>query len=346
MSWRRTLRTLEADARRHERRHEREQRASERESMRAMRALERQLKEYDKAEAREKAIMEAAAFENYLERIVSVHKDCGAAWKWAAFAAAPSPEPPPRTQESEARARRLEAAYQPGFFDRILGRDKKARAVLARKVQEATAADEREYQELFKAHEARLALWKERRSLGARICAGELPAYREGLDHVDPFEELASYDTKVRVAAIEAAAIALECEITDPEVVPAEEVKLTAAGKLSTKAMALGRYWALYQDYVCSCAIRVAREALAVLPVSRVVISIGASRLDTSTGHNGVVTFLTASFSREGIERLNLDAIDPSDSMKNFPHRMKFKKTAGFDSVDPMALDENWVSAG
>jgi hypothetical protein len=76
------------------------------------------------------------------------------------------------------------------------------------------------------------------------------------------------------------------------------------------------------------------------------VVSVGTRKLDTSTGHPGVVTFLTTSIFRGTLERLNLDAVDPSDAMKNFPHRMKFKKASGFEAVDPISLEENWVSAG
>ncbi|MGY4494699.1 hypothetical protein [Pseudomonas sp. TE3610] len=40
---------------------------------------------------------------------------------------------------------------------------------------------------------------------------------------------------------------------------------------------------------------------------------------------------------RSTLNSLNLDAIDPSDAMKNFVHRMAFKKTQGFSAV--VALD-------
>ena len=36
----------------------------------------------------------------------------------------------------------------------------------------------------------------------------------------------------------------------------------------------------------------------------------------------------------ETIEKLNLDMIDPSDSMRNFIHNMNFKKTSGFTAVE------------
>ncbi|MBI5161247.1 MAG: DUF4236 domain-containing protein, partial [Micrococcales bacterium] len=126
--------------------------------------------------------------------------------------------------------------------------------------------------------------------------------------------------------------------------VPKEELKLTAGGKVSNKDMPAGRYWALYQDHVCSCAMRMARETFAVLPVSRAIVNVRATRLDSSTGHPGSVTLLGVNFLRDVVGRLNLATIDPSDSMKNFPHRMKFKKTAGFEPVEPLTADEQWVA--
>jgi hypothetical protein len=41
---------------------------------------------------------------------------------------------------------------------------------------------------------------------------------------------------------------------------------------------------------------------------------------------------------RETLSRLNLDAIDCSDAMQNFEHRMKFLKTAGFQPVEKLEL--------
>jgi hypothetical protein len=87
-----------------------------------------------------------------------------------------------------------------------------------------------------------------------------------------------------------------------------------------------------------------AREAFAVLPVSRAVVNIGPVQVNTQTGHKEPATFLAVHFARDILNKLNLGQIDPSDSMKNFPNRMKFKKTAGFEPVQPMTLDEQWIT--
>jgi hypothetical protein len=67
--------------------------------------------------------------------------------------------------------------------------------------------------------------------------------------------------------------------------------------------------------------------------------------LDPSTGHLVELTVLAVHIAREDIDRLNLDAIEPVAAMKNFPHRMHFKKTTGFTEVEPITADEQWVTS-
>lgn len=152
------------------------------------------------------------------------------------------------------------------------------------------------------------------------------------------------FGSRVKLDAMTQGAATFTCSIEDQEIIPAEEVKLLAGGKLSTKDIAPSKYWALYQDHVASCAIRIAREAYAVTPVERVIVNIKIARLDPSTGHLVRPTVLAVHFSRGALTRLNFAAIDPSEALKNFPHRMKFKKTTGFEPVDDMTADEQWVT--
>ena len=315
---------------------------------RELQRAEREAARYSAAHAKQaekaRAAHESAQFENYLELLVSVHKDYGDAWDWHALAnAAPPPLPAPAFGNEQAATATLQA-YRPGFFEKLFGGDKKRTTELQAAVAYARSADATAHAEAMRQHQFVYTLWNTRRLLAPRILARDASAYAQALEHADAFEEVSAFKTRVTVAAAEPDVVALWCEMTDNELVPTEEVKLTAAGKLSTKAMPGGRYWALYQDHVCSCAIRIANEAFAVLPISRAIVNIGAVRANTSTGHNDAMTFLAVHFVRSTLSKINLDNIDPSDSMKNFPHRMKFKKTSGFESVPPITPDEQWVT--
>ncbi|WP_235369372.1 hypothetical protein [Pseudomonas fluorescens] len=97
------------------------------------------------------------------------------------------------------------------------------------------------------------------------------------------------------------------------------------------------RFNELHQDYVCSCALRVGRELLAILPDDLVIVTALDNVLNSSTGHMEEQPILSVAFSRLTVDGLNLETIDPSDAMKNFVHTMSFKKGAGFSAV--AALD-------
>ena len=94
--------------------------------------------------------------------------------------------------------------------------------------------------------------------------------------------------------------------------------------------MPKSRFFELYQDYVCGAALRVGRELLALLPVDMVLAHGTSEVLNSVTGHIEEATILSVAMPRATMDRLNLSALDPSDSMTNFVHHMDFKKTKGF----------------
>jgi hypothetical protein len=65
--------------------------------------------------------------------------------------------------------------------------------------------------------------------------------------------------------------------------------------------------------------------------------------LDTSTGRMIDQCILSVAILPETLDELNLETIDPSDSMKNFTHNMKFSKTTGFQPVQK--IDSNNIKA-
>jgi hypothetical protein len=65
-----------------------------------------------------------------------------------------------------------------------------------------------------------------------------------------------------------------------------------------------------------------------------VVVNAVSDVLDTVTGVTAQRPILSVAFSPKKLAQLNFEALDPSDSMSNFPHRMKFGKTTGFSPVE------------
>ena len=92
-------------------------------------------------------------------------------------------------------------------------------------------------------------------------------------------------------------------------------------------------YFDYTQDYVCSCAIRLARELFAILPISHVVVHAVDNIVNTTTGNQEDCTILSVRFNKDSFAGINFDRIDASDFVEGFEHNMKFMKTTGFKQV-------------
>jgi hypothetical protein len=358
LGWKQFIRQVEAAGRRHERearasvrRSERQavarhrwQVQQERESHRAMVQQQKQWAQQQKELARQEAADEAEEYDNYLKVLVSVHTDSNSPWNWRAISAAPPPAEPARESRAEAIARQALAAHAPGFFAKLFGGASKQRSMLEAEIHHAIAIDQQHYEAAMVEQQQRFKQWNYQAKLAPAVLAMNLDACRSALRYVGAFDELEGFGNRVTLDSVVQNAAMFICLIEDQEIVPTEEIKLTAGGKLSTKDMPAGKYWALYQDHVASCAIRVAREAYAITPIERVIVNMKVVRLNSSTGHVEEATILAVHFTRDALLRLNFAAIDPSEALKNFPHRMKFKKTTGFDPVDDMTADEQWIT--
>jgi hypothetical protein len=351
MSWKTFLREIDRAGRRRERaslqRHRqlvRQAKLTQRTRIGEHKAMAKAEKEAARAAEREAAAEEVALFENYLEILTSVHKDLVLERDWMAVLSLPAPQVPEPVRTRQRVAGAKLASYEPGLLERAFGRAAKTRAQMENELEDAIAADSREEAEAAAAYDLALREHSEHAALARGVLGQDLGSYKEALRALAELDDFEAMGSQVRVDAVQVDAVALSCEVRDVEIVPSEEVKTTAAGKLSSKKMADGKYWGLYQDFVCGSALRLARESFGLLPITRVAVNVRTPVLNPSTGHTELATILAVQISRTAIGGLNFAAVDASESMKNFEARMKFKKTTGFEPVEPMNLSEMWLS--
>lgn len=170
-------------------------------------------------------------------------------------------------------------------------------------------------------------------SLQTRVLEGDIDAYYEVIETVEPFDELVAFGSEFEIGTDNPACMVAEFNIKEEDVIPDTMVTLTESGKVSEKKMTKTVYYEMLQDYVCSVMIRMARDLFALLPVDRVIIHAVDDALNTATGNTEEVTYVSVIFDRATFNKINLDAIDPSDSLSNFEYNMKFGKTTGFKPV-------------
>ena len=157
--------------------------------------------------------------------------------------------------------------------------------------------------------------------------------YYDVIQEANPFEDLLEYGSGFEFGTDDPKLMEIEFQVKSDAVVPKNSRSLTKTGKLAEKPLTKTAYYDITQDYVCSCAIRLAREIFALLPVETVIVHAEDRILNTATGKDEIRTILSVRFQREGFSDINFDRIDPSDFLETFEHHMKFRKTAGFEPV-------------
>ncbi len=118
---------------------------------------------------------------------------------------------------------------------------------------------------------------------------------------------------------------------------------MTGAGKLTVKTMPKARAHELYQDHVCACALRLAREMLALLPIETVVVTAVIDGVDSRTGNAAEVPILSVQMTRGDVERLDFSRLDPSDAVEGLVHRGDVKasrKTGELVPIEPLIPDD------
>lgn len=314
MGWKGAVRSMAASARR------------------AEREAERRRKQYAKEQMIEDAADAVAEWQERIREIVSLHVDPTDDMDWRAVLRKPEPQEPSRSNDRETDAVAALNAFQPGFFDFLWGGAERRRAKLEQAVVDGRRADEQTYQEALSSYRSEHAEWKADTALAKRLLEGEIAAEREVIAEMQSLgdEGLIGTHLSFRISDEFLHAIA---HVHGDEVVPKVRRKQLQSGRLSESKMPAGEANELYQDYVCSVALRVAGDLFGLLPRDEVYVTCVTRMLDRATGHQAETPILSVRFVRDTFRRLSLGRIDPSDSMRNFAHEMSFKRTTGFSPV-------------
>lgn len=326
MSWKGNVRSFAAAARR-----------IERNQQRRARVAAQEFKQLQKEQAVANAAQAVAAYNEYLSVIKSMHHDCSDPLDWPAMQREAAPAPPAPSTEHERTAQAALAAYQPGFLDRLFKRGPGKIEQLEMAVAAARQRDQQLTAERQADHTRQLTEWQERQDLTRQVLAKDADVYRQVLEVFSPFANAGPLGTHLEFT-FTADHIEVDLHVNTAEVIPDFVVSQLASGKLSRKALPISKFNELYQDYVCGCLLRVAREVQAHLPVSQTVVHALAQQLDSATGLIESQVIVSAAMPRDMLTQLNFTALDPSDSMRNFHHTMKFTKTGGFQAVDRVGL--------
>jgi len=307
-------------------------RRAERSHQQRTREAARQYKLQLKGEAISNAYDAVEKYEEYISVLKSVHKDASDTVDWAALLNEAVPDEPVLSNRNEKNANAKLLAFKPSFFDKIFGTSRKKIEMLTRQMELAKEVDLTDYNTQLRKHKEAIEEQQALKRIAAGILENNIHSYKDAIEYFKPFSEIGELGSKLDLD-VTAHNATLHLHVNSASIIPGYTLSLTSTGKLSQKNISATKYNELYQDYVCSCILRVARETLAYLPVNLVVVNAMAEIHNTATGITKEETIVSVAIDPAILNTLNFDLIDPSDSMKNFICNMKFGKTTGFAGV-------------
>lgn len=296
----------------------------------------RQYKAMQKQEAFENAQRAIEEYNNYISLISSTHKETNEKIDWHQILSENEPSKPTLKNDKQNTAEQNLKNYKPSFFDKYLGGKPKKIKALEEAIEKSKAYDLAQYHSDIKEYEKELASWKLNQEFAKGILSEDTNTYKRVIEYLDPFSDITELGSGLSLN-FSTDYVEISLLANEISVIPDFILQQTSTGKLSKKKMPVGKFYELYQDYICGCALRVARETISLLPVSYVLISVLSEMVNPATGHLEKQCILSVAMPRATLDKLNFDTLDPSDSMKNFVHKMKFSKTSGF-SVVPILL--------
>ncbi len=322
MGWRGALRSGMATYRRIERDNERQRRL----------AL--------KSETVQRAADAVEAYDAYVARLKAIHQGCSPAVDWYSVRDQLAPEKPTRGSSAEDAARAALDRFRPSLLDRLLQRVERRRAALVAAVPSARLDDDAAYEAALATFREEHVQWEEEARVATLVLARDPAGYSAALAELAPGAAVNGLGSRIAYTNLLPDLAEVTLQVNGPEVLPTTTLTLTRAGNLSTRPMAKAAFTTLYEDYVCSCLLRIVGETFAVLPVDHVLATAVDNVLDSSIGHQVEATIVSVGVSRDRFNALRLDRIDPSDALRGFTHRMRLKRGSGFSAVDKLSLED------
>lgn len=312
--------------------------------VRTMRAMDRSAKQaerrrvaFQKAVQRE-AMLDASAqaareFDEIIEALTGAHRKPPSLVNWTSTASKSEAPVPERTSATEDAARRKAADYQPGWVTRVLKREARARQALEDAVAAARAADDQ-------AHVARKREVEDHNAsirFARRVMALEPDAMVEALEQHSSLDDLPFSVEGLDTLFMDGRVVAV-VEGLDLEDIPDQSVSLLKSGKASVKAIPIGRRHELHREAICSAAVRVALEYLAILPLEEIEVVMLADLLDRASGHILAQPVLYLRTTKQALKTVNLERAEAGALVERLGGHFEWTKRDGFRAINPAAF--------
>ncbi|HWY34997.1 MAG TPA: hypothetical protein VNX68_10145 [Nitrosopumilaceae archaeon] len=305
-----------------------------------LKEAEKKLKYENKLEEILHAHHTALEHEAHVSSIVSLHKTESETMDWMEISLQLPPVKPEYSDANERKAQDSINLFKPGFIDKIFGYQKKTYK-LKEALNIAKVRDTYNLKELMDTFQKDMETWEKLQKMSSGIQANDPVAHKEAFEFLNPLQEVEHIGKSMQVN-FNSGYTEIDLNVHPQDIVPKEIISQTSTGKLSKRNMPETKYRKMYQEHICSAVFRCGREVLALLPVRFVLVNAHCKLLDTGTGKMDDQTILSVALTRDKMDIINFNLIDPIDAMKNFqPHMKLMSSGAGFapvEKIDPSAI--------
>ena len=325
-----TSRLVKTVVREMERESKRQAKVHQQEIARLEREARQQHKEDQKQLALQAAKLEVARFENEIELLLSLHKESVDPVDWDAKLRALSSALPFQIPFDALKEERQLLFENPSLdWNAVVSARKPASCGASDKPPDLPTRS------------------STGRQLAARLLKGDEDAYIEAINQFSSLDEVHTSGCELDLVYHDSDRFEVILELGNIDVIPAEMKALRANGKVSVKKMPLKKRAEIYQDYICSCILRVAREVFAVLPVKELLLN---AKIPLGQNVDGGFSSVYSVMVRHAdLSGLDFETLDPSDTIEFFPHRGDFKasrKAGSFQPIEPLTWDPSNSSSG
>ena len=148
-------------------------------------------------------------------------------------------------------------------------------------------------------------------SLAPDVLNGDIDTYLKLIYEVNPLDDLIDYGDN------------FEFGTDDPDRMEVEFVINDELLEESRQTLTAREFNLLLQDFVCSMALRIARDVFALLPVHHTVVHVVMGDSD----------IFSVDFVRDSMDKIHFDYIDASNTATQFRHAMEFDEKKGFSPI-------------
>ena len=148
-------------------------------------------------QALQQAIHDVSVYENHIDVICSIHKECSEVIDWESISDSKVPTKPEISSYNENLAREKSKSYKPNFFDKLFKRESKLRAELYSNIEKSIELDKIKNKQLKVDWENNKKQWNENIDFAKAVISGNYDKKIAILKQIDPFSEISNLGSNI-----------------------------------------------------------------------------------------------------------------------------------------------------